>query len=343
MEYVWGLLLIPVAVLLFIMMRAWRRRAMQRFGDMPLVQQMFSNVSRTKPYIKIILLCLAIAGLVIGIMNPQVGSKLEEVKREGADIIIAIDVSNSMKAEDLSPNRLEKAKQSIEKLVDNLQGDRIGLIVFAGEAYVQLPITSDYSAARLFLESIDTDIVPVQGTAIGSAVSTAMQSFGDAPSGKNRAIIVITDGETHDEGAVDAVREAADKGIVVHTIGMGSPSGGPIPIYRNKVQVGFHKDKQGNTVVTRLNEPMLEELAEAGDGIYVRASNAEAGLNVVMSEINKLEKKAFESKMFTDYEDRFSYFIVFALVLLVIESLVTERRSKWVEKLNLFGERRREQ
>lgn len=340
-EYLWGLLLIPFAILLFAMMRAWRKKAIQRFGDVPLMRQLFADVSEVKPLVKLILLLLAITGIVLGIMNPQVGSKLEEVKREGADLVIALDVSNSMKAEDLSPNRLEKAKQAIEKLVDKLQGDRLGLVVFAGEAYVQLPITSDYEAAKLFLGSIDTDIMPVQGTAIGAAVNTAVQSFGDQPSGKNRAIIIITDGETHDEGAVEAVREAADKGIVVHAIGMGSPSGGPIPIYRNKVQVGFHKDQQGNTVVTRLNEQMLQELAEEGNGIYVRASNAEAGLNVVMSEINKLERQQFESKMFTDYEDRFQYMIAFALLLLVTENIISERKSKWIEKLDLFGERRR--
>ena len=219
MQYIWGLMLSPVVILLFIMMRSWRRRAVQRFGDVPLMRQLFSDVSQTKPYIKLIILSIAIAALVLGIMNPQVGSKLEEVKREGADIVIAIDVSNSMKAEDLSPNRLEKAKQSIEKLVDNLQGDRLGLIVFAGEAYVQLPITSDYSAEAFFLKrSIRISCLCRYIFAIGSAVTTAMQSFGENPSGKNRAIVVITDGETHDEGAIETVREAADQGIIVHVI-----------------------------------------------------------------------------------------------------------------------------
>jgi Ca-activated chloride channel homolog len=340
MQYIWGFLMIPAVILLFIMMRAWRKRAMQRFGDMHMVKQLFSDVSETKPWLKLVLLLLAIASLIIGIMNPQVGSRLEEVKREGADLIIALDVSNSMKAEDLSPNRLEKAKQAIEKLVDKLKGDRLGLIVFAGEAYVQLPITSDYEAAKLFLETIDTDLVPVQGTEIGSAVTTAVQSFGDDPSGKNKAIIIITDGEAHDEGAMDAVTEAAEKGIVIHTIGMGSPGGAPIPVYRNKVQIGYHKDKEGNTVVTRLNEAMLQGLAEAGNGIYVRATNAEAGLSVVMSEIDKLEKQEFESKMYTDYDDRFMYGIAIALVLLIAENVISERKSKWIEKLDLFGERR---
>jgi Ca-activated chloride channel family protein len=339
-EYAWALLLVPAAILLFILARIKRKKALQRFGDLPLIQQLTSEASKSKPVIKFVLAVIALTALVIGIMNPQIGSKLSEVKREGSDLIIALDVSNSMKAEDLSPNRLEKAKQAIEKLIDKLQGDRLGIIVFAGEAYVQLPITSDYTAAKLFLRNIDTDIVPTQGTAIGSAIELAAKSFGEDTKGKNRALIIITDGETHDEGAIDAAKEAEDKGIVIHTIGMGSVQGAPIPVYRNKVQVGYHKDQQGNTVITKLNEPMLQDLAKAGDGIFVRASNAEAGLNIVLSEINKLDKQEFESKRFSSYEDRFYYFIAFALILLVIEALLSERRSKWVEKVDLFGEKK---
>lgn len=339
-QYAWGLLLIPLLVLFFILLRLWRKKALQRFGDLSLVQQLTADASSAKPVLKFVLAALGLAFLVIGIMNPQIGSKVEEGKREGADLIIALDVSNSMKAEDLSPNRLEKAKQAIEKLIDKLQGDRLGIVVFAGNAYMQLPITSDYSAAKLFLGNIDTDVVPTQGTSIGAAVTLAARSFGEDDKGRNRAIIVITDGETHDEGAVEATKEAADMGIVVHTIGMGSAQGAPIPVYKNKIQVGYHKDKDGNTVITKLNEQMLQEIAEAGDGIYVRASNAEAGLNVVMNEIDKLEKKEFESKHFSDYEDRFYYFVAAALLLLVVESLISERKSKWIEQLDLFGERR---
>jgi Ca-activated chloride channel family protein len=339
-EYAWAFLLVPVLVLLFILTRIWRRRALQRFGDLPLMQQLMADASKGKPVLKFVLLMLALIFLVIGIMNPQIGSKMEEVKREGADIMIVLDVSNSMKAEDLSPNRLEKAKQAIEKLFDKLQGDRIGIVVFAGDAFVQLPITTDYAAAKLFLQNIDTDIMPVQGTAIGSAIYLAAQSFAPDAQGKNRAIIVITDGETHEPGAEDAAREASKKGIIVHTIGMGSEQGAPIPVYKNKMKVGFHQDNEGNTVVTKLNEAMLRDIAEAGDGIYVRASNAETGLNIVSSEINKLEKKEFESKQFSNYDDKFYYFIAAALLLLVLESLFSERKSKWLEKLDIFGERR---
>jgi Ca-activated chloride channel homolog len=327
------MLAIPLAILLFAIARMWRRKALQRFGDMPLVRQLAADASASKPVIKFILVCAGILLLVLGIMNPQIGSRLEEVKREGADIIIALDVSNSMKAEDLSPNRLEKAKQAMEKLIDKLQGDRLGIIVFAGDAYIQLPITSDYSAARLFLESISPDIVPVQGTAISAAIETSVRSFGDEEgNSNNKAIIVITDGETHDETALLAAREAADRGIIIHTIGMGSPEGAPIPIFEGKRKEGYHKDRAGNTVITRLNEPMLRDLADAGNGIYVRASNADAGLNTVLNEINKLE--------YTAYDDRFQYLIAAALILLVAESLLSERKSQWLSRIDLFGERR---
>lgn len=340
-EYSLALLAIPVAVLLFILTRMWRKRALQRFGDLPLMRQLMPDVSKGKPVLKFILVASALLFLVLGIMNPQFGSKMEDVKREGADIMIALDVSRSMMAEDLSPNRLAKAKQAIEKLIDKLQGDRVGIIIFAGQAYVQLPITSDYSAAQLFLRSIDTDIITAQGTEIAQAITLAARSFGAKETGRNKAIIIITDGETHDENAIQAAKEAEDKGIIIHTIGMGSVTGAPIPIYRGSVQTGYHKDESGTTVITKLNEEMLMELAEAGDGIYVRASNAEAGLNIVLEEIEKLEKQQFESKRYVDYDDRFQPVIAIALALLVLESLLSERKSKWIENLDIFGERKK--
>lgn len=340
-EYSISLLAIPIAVLLFILTRMWRKRALKRFGDLPLMQQLMPDVSKGKPVLKFVLIAVALLFIVLGIMNPQLGSKMEDVKREGADIMIALDVSRSMKAEDLSPNRLAKAKQSIEKLIDKLQGDRVGIIIFAGQAYVQLPITTDYSAAQLFLRSIDTDMVTAQGTEIAQAITLATRSFGEKETGRNRALIIITDGETHDENAIQAAKEAEDKDIVIHTIGMGSVTGAPIPLYRGSVQAGYHKDENGNTVITKLNEEMLMELAEAGDGIYVRASNAEAGLNIVLEEIEKLEKQQFESKRYVDYEDRFQPVIAIAVLLLVLESLLSERKSKWIEKLDIFGERRK--
>ncbi|MGQ0829666.1 MAG: VWA domain-containing protein [Bacteroidota bacterium] len=336
--FLYALGLIPVFIIIYWIMSRWRKKVLTSYGDLSVIQQLFPDVSKTKRIWKFILYTLSFSLIIIGIINPQIGTKLEEVKRKGADLMICLDVSNSMKAEDLQPNRLEKAKQAISKLVDKLEGDRIGIIVFAGEAYVQLPITTDYSAAKLFMESINTDMIPTQGTAIGSAIDLAMGSFGK-DEGKNKAVIVITDGENHEDDAIRAAESAAGKGITIHTIGMGSAEGSPIPVYRGNVREGFRKDKEGNTVVTKLNEQVLQEIAMAGDGIYVRASNSDAGLNNVLDAVDKLEKKQFESKMYSDYEDRFQWFIAGALLLLLIETFLTERKSKFYERLNIFGEK----
>lgn len=328
--------ILPVLLIILWMVGRWRINAMKSFGDIVIIQQLYPDLSTTKRIWKTILYFLALIMLIIGLINPQVGSKLEEVKRKGADLMICLDVSNSMKAEDLSPNRLEKSKQALSKLIDKLEGDRIGIIVFGGEAYVQLPITTDYSAAKLFLESISTDLIPTQGTDIGKAIDMAMTSFGK-DEGKNKAIVIITDGENHDQNAINSAEAAVEKGITIHTIGMGSAEGAPIPIYKGNVREGFKKDKEGNTVVTKLNEQMLQELASAGNGIYVRATNSDAGLNNILDAIDKLEKKQFESKMYSDYEDRFQWFISAAFIFLLIDTFLSERKSKLYKKLNLFG------
>ena len=299
---------------------------------------------------KFILLLFALGFIILGLANPQIGSKMEEVKREGVDLMIALDVSNSMLAEDIKPNRLERAKQAISKLIDKLHNDRIGLIVFGGEAYVQLPITTDYSAAKLFLSIISTDIVPTQGTAIGEAIKLSIRAFSsdyDNPkySGqnpqqstqKNKAIIIITDGENHEDNAIEEAKNAADKGIIVHTIGMGLVKGAPIPAYYRGRQIGFRKDRDGNTIITKLNEAMLQQIASSGNGVYIRANNIQTGLNALFTELNKMEKVKFGSKMFTDYEDRFQYPIAIALFLLILELIIAERKSKWLSKMNLFG------
>jgi len=337
--YLYALGLIPLFLIIYWFSNRWRKKAVKKYGDLLVIQQLFPDVSKTKRTWKFILYTVAFTLIIIGIVNPQIGTKLEEVKRNGADLMICLDVSNSMKAEDLQPNRLEKAKQAISKLVDKLEGDRIGIIVFGGEAYVQLPITTDYSAAKLFLESINTDMIPTQGTAIGSAIDLAMESFGK-DEGKNKAIIVITDGENHEDDAIRATEKASEKGITIHTVGMGSTEGTPIPVYKGNVREGFRKDKEGNTVITKLNEQVLQEIAAAANGIYVRASNSDTGLNHVLGAIDKLEKKQFESKMYSDYEDRFQWFIAAALLLLLIETFLTERKSKLYERLNIFGEKK---
>jgi Ca-activated chloride channel family protein len=333
------LVLIPLFIIVYLAMNKWRKNALKNYGDLSVIKQLFPDVSATKRIWKFILFSVAFLPLIIGIANPQVGTKMEEVKNSGADLMICLDVSNSMKAEDLRPNRLEKAKLSVSKLIDKLNGDRIGIIVFAGEAYVQLPITTDYAAAKLFLESINTDMVSSQGTAVGKAIDLAVESFGK-DQGNGKAIFIITDGENHEDDAISSAKAAAEKGITVHTIGMGSPNGSPIPIYRGNVNIGFRKDKDGNTVVTKLNELMLQEVAAAGNGVYVRASNADVGLNNLLNAIEKLEKKEYQSKLYGNFEDRFQWFIAPALLLLLIELLLTERKSKLFETLNLFGEKK---
>lgn len=334
--YLYALALIPLFIIFFWIMARWRKKALLSFGELAVIQQLYPDFSKSKRIWKFILYLLAFTFLILGIVNPQVGTRLEEVKRKGADLMICLDVSNSMKAEDLLPNRLEKAKQSISKLIDKLDGDRIGIIVFGGEAYVQLPITTDYSAAKMFLESINTDMIPTQGTAIGKAIEMAMESFGK-DEGKNKAIVIITDGENHEDDAIKAAEDAAEKQITIHTIGMGSSEGTPIPLYKGNVREGFRKDKEGNTIVTKLDEKMLQDISLAGNGIYVRASNSDTGLNNVLDALDKLEKKQFESKMYSDYEDRFQWFIAIAFLLLLIETFLTERKSKIYQRLNLFG------
>lgn len=335
-EFLWGLLLIPLMVFVYLLVRNWRKKALSKYAEPHLLQALIPDLTRRKHLLKLLLFASAYLLLVVAIANPQIGSKLEEVKREGVDLMIALDVSNSMRAEDLSPNRLERSKRAIEKLIEQLHNDRIGLIVFAGQAFVQLPITSDYAAAKLFASTISTDIVPVQGTAIGAAINEAITALSKDDS-KSKALIIMTDGENHEDDALEAAKKAAERGITVHTIGMGSVKGAPIPLYRNGVKTGFRTDNQGNTVISKLNPSMLQQLAQAGNGTYVRATNAQSGLEAVLGEINEMEKMEYESRIYTDYEDRFQPFLIGALILLIIEFFISSRRSKWIKKINLFG------
>ena len=337
-EWLFLLVLIPIIILVFIFSIRWRKKAIGVFGQLKLVYKLMPMASELKLRTKFILFSIAITALIIGIANPQIGSKMEEVKREGVDLMIAIDLSNSMLAEDLQPNRLMRAKQSISKLIDRLDGDRIGLIVFAGDAFVQLPITTDYSAAKLFLSTINTSIVPTQGTAIGKAIGLSIKSF-DLKNDQSKAIIVITDGENHEDDAIKKAEEAEELGIFVHTIGMGSAEGGPIPIKNRYGRVtSYQKDKEGNTIITVLNEEMLKQIAQAGGGSYIRANSTQSGLNALFKEINKMEKKEIGSKVFTDYKDRFQWFIGLTIILLIIEIMIKGRKNKWSSKINLFEE-----
>lgn len=276
----------------------------QQFGDSQVVSRLMLDVSPFRMHLKFALILITTAAVLLALANPQIGSKLEKAQRKGVDIVIALDVSNSMLAQDIQPSRIERARQSISRLIDELENDRIGLIVFAGKAYTQLPITTDYAAAKMMLSTVGPGMVPVQGTAIGQAIDLASVSFKNEKSGK--AIIIITDGENHDDDAIEKATEAAKAGIRVYTIGMGLAEGGPIPVYKDGEITGFKKDKAGSTIITRLDETMLTKIAEAGNGIYVRASNTQAGLRKVFEEISRLEKVTVDTKSFSDYEDRFS-------------------------------------
>jgi Ca-activated chloride channel family protein len=327
--------LIPILYALYrLQFWLWKRHIRQA-GDLALMRALMPDFSPGRKAMRFWLLMTGLAMLFIGLANPQTGAKLEKAERRGIDLVIALDVSNSMLAEDIKPNRISRARQSISRLIDRLSNDRIGMVVFAGKAYTQLPITSDYAAAKLFLNSIDPSIVPSQGTAIGEAIRQSMEAFGESENSK--AIIIITDGENHEDNAVEIAGVAVEKGIKVYTIGMGTLEGAPIPEYRGKLRVGFKKDKAGSTVVTRLNEVMMQQIAAAGDGIYVRASNTEAGLEKIFEAINKLDKSTFDARIFSDYEDQFQFFLALAIFFLVMEILIVERRSRWFRSFSLFN------
>jgi len=276
---------------------------------------------------------IALTLIIIAAARPQFGSKLREVKAEGVEIIIALDVSNSMLAEDIRPNRLEKAKRAISKLLDNLRNDKIGLIVFAGDAYTQVPITTDYTATKMFLSTINTDFVPKQGTAIDEAIQLAMKSY-SPDNEQKKVLIIITDGENHEDNPVITAKEAKEMGILVYTIGMGLSKGSPIPI---KGRSDYRKDVNGNVIITKLDETTLVSVAQAGGGIYIRANNAKVGLSKLYKEIEKLDKTELETVVYSEYEDNFQYFIGFALLFLLIEFIILERKNKRLKKLNLFN------
>lgn len=319
-KFLWLLLLVPIIPAGYAIAMAMRKRRINRFGDPRMVAQLMPHYSRAKGWVRIILFTLAFFFFVIGLARPQIGAKLSERQTKGAEIMICLDVSNSMLAQDYTPCRLERAKLAISSLVDKLHDDRIGLIIFAGSSFVQLPVTTDYVSAKMFLSSIDAGSVPVQGTAIGDAIHTAMKSF-SAQSEKSRVIILISDGENHEDDAVAAAREAAEAGIRIYTVGVGSAAGQPVPVDGELL-----RDKDGNIVVSRLDEKTLRQVADAGGGAYIQAGNEEFGLNPIINDIRAMEGELFSSVVFEEYDEQYMYFFAIALILLVLEMLVGERR-----------------
>ena len=335
MNYLYLLGLIPLLVVIFAILFRMRKRDLKRFGQMEVISQLMPDLSFQRPLLKFIFLALGFTFIILGLARPQFGSKLREIKREGVEIIIALDVSNSMMAEDISPSRLERAKLDIAKLVDRLINDKIGLIVFAGDAYTQIPITTDYVSAKLFLNSISKDIVPRQGTAIGSAIELGMKSFTQQEE-SSKALIIITDGENHEDDALEAAGLAAEKGITVHTIGIGSPQGAPIPVYGKGGEKTYWSDKDGKTVISKLDENMLQRVAARGKGTYIRSTDSRVGLDKLFEEINRMDKQELESRIYSEYEERFQYLFGLGLFFLLLEFFILERKNHWLSKIRIF-------
>lgn len=333
-EYLYALYALPVIVLLFFFFMNLQKRNLKAFANTSLHKVIVPRHSKVKSWAKVTLVTLSFALIIIAAANPQVGTRLEEVKQTGIDVFILLDVSLSMSAEDIKPNRLEKAKYQISSLIQKLRGDRIGLIIFSGDAYVQIPLTTDYSAANLFLSAVDFKSVPQPGTAIASAINLAAKSF-DYNAATQKVIVIITDGEDHEGDVEEAVNDAVAKDLKIFAIGLGSPDGVPIPIYNNQREaIGFKKDNSGSTVLTRLNDGILKEIASKGNGTFYQGNNYEDHLDQIFKELSLFEKSEFGTKKVTDYEDRFYYFLAPGILLLILEFFISESKSKLFARLN---------
>ena len=332
-DFLYLFFLLPVLVAVYLYYNHRRRQNIRKYGDPALLKELMPTISKYRPDVKFWLTFAALALTIFMLARPQFGSKMETVKRSGVEAVIALDISNSMLAEDVTPSRLEKAKKLISRLVDTFNNDKVGMIVFAGEAFTQLPITSDYISAKMFLESINPSLITTQGTDIGAAIRLAMKSF-TPNDGVGRAIVVITDGENHEGGAVEAAKEAAEKNMQVFILGIGSPDGSPIPVERGRND--FRKDKDGNVIVTRLNEQMCQEIAKAGNGVYIRVDNSNSAEKILNEEISKLAKTDVESQVFTDFDEQFQALAWLVLILLVVEMLILERKNPLFKNIRLF-------
>lgn len=333
----WILGIVPIIWLFFLVLQFWKYKAQNKFADKQLLKRLSPNKSLFKSVLKIVVLSLAFACLDIALVNPKIGTKLETVKREGVDIVFAVDVSKSMLAEDIAPNRLEKSKQLVTQIINNLASDRVGIIAYAGKAFPQLPITTDYASAKMFLQSMNTDMLSSQGTAINEAIKLAKTYFDDEQQ-TNRVLIIISDGEDHSEEAAAIAEEASDEGIRIFTIGVGDLKGGPIPEKRNGIVLNYKKDNQGETVITRLNEETLKNIAEEANGAYINGKNTNNVVENIREILNGMDKTEFEAKQFADFKDQFQWFLGFGIFFLLIDIFLLERKTAWLKKLNLFNE-----
>jgi len=318
--------LLPLLIAFFVFVFRWKTQALRRFGNMELMKKLVPSSSRGREIGKAAMILIAIAFIILALARPQIGTRMEEVKREGVDVFIALDVSSSMMAQDIAPSRLAKAKHEVENFIDQLQGDRVGLIAFSGSAFVQCPLTLDYGAAKLFLDILDPSLIPTPGTAIGAAIGKAIESFVQQER-KHKVLVLITDGEDHEGDVMKYAEEAERQGIIIYTVGIGSPKGDPIPLGSEYgLSTGFKKDRDGQVVITKLDEVTLEKVALQTNGKYYRATSGEEELDKIYDEISKMEKKELGSMHFSQFEDRFQYLLVFGIVLLTVEAVFPERR-----------------
>ena len=332
-EFLYLLFILPVLLAVYVYAYLQKRKAIKRLGNPEILSQLMPEVSPKRQFLKFWFIFGAVAAIIFVIAGPQFGSKLETVKRQGGEIMVCLDVSNSMLAEDVSPNRLEKSKQMLSKLTDGFTDDKVGLIVFAGDAFTQLPITSDYISAKMFLTSINPSMVSAQGTSIGAAINLAARSFTPNET-SDKTIVLITDGENHEDDAIGAASAAAEKGIHVNIVGIGLPKGGPIPLQGTN---NYMKDKDGNVVITMLNEQMCQEIAAAGKGMYVRADNTNSALKALQKEIDKMKKTELDSKVYSEYDEQFQLVAWIALFLLIVELLIFDRKNRIFRKVKIFS------
>jgi Ca-activated chloride channel family protein len=337
-KYFYLLIIIPIVVLVFILLQLWKRNAQRKFANKQLLERLSPQKSTFKPILKLVIWCLAIASLTVALVNPKIGTKLETVKREGVDIVFAVDVSKSMLAEDISPSRLDKAKRIVSEIINNLGSDRIGIIAYAGRAVPQLPITTDFSAAKMFLANLNTDMLSSQGTAIDDAIRLAKTYYDDVEQ-TNRVLVIISDGEDHTGGAGKLAEEATKEGIKTYTIGVGTPKGGRIPLKRRGIVESYKRDLQGEVVITRLNEKTLKSIASEGDGEYIDGTVTEDAVSFITDRLSTMNKTEFEAKKFSEYQDQFQWFLGLGIFLLLLDVFLLERKTAWLQKLNLFNEK----
>lgn len=333
-QYLYLLILIPLLLGWYIFTRIQRKKYLKEFGDLDIIKNLMPGVSQFKQNLKFCIQLLALVGIIFVMARPQFGSKLETVKKKGLEVMVALDISNSMLAEDIRPNRLEKSKQMLYKLLDDLNNDKFGVIIFAGKPFTQLPITTDYQAAKMFISSIQPGSIRQQGTAIGAALNLAARSFSEnEENNKGQAVIVITDGENHEDDAVQTAKELAGKGIHVYVIGIGDPKGAPIPMAGTK---SMKKDKDGNTVITKLNETMCREIAVAGEGAYIHADNTNDAIKALQKELDKISKDDVDSKVYSEYDEQFPPIAWIIIALLIIEIIILERKNGLFRDFKLF-------